>query len=197
MPGGTRLGTLRSMRSRFPFPVALLFLAVLAVPAALAPPARPAAGSIPDSAATTVIVVRHAEKDTMMVGADPPLSAAGILRAHELARVLADAGISAIYVTPWQRNRQTAQPLADRIGDTLTVVDAVDETVERLRTRHAGRTVLVVGHSNTVPQIIEKLAGVTIPPFVERDFDRLYVVTLLPGRPARVTALHYGAARAP
>ena len=168
----------------------LLLLHCLLAPASMAW----AAGA---DSTTTIILVRHAEKDTLVIGADPPLSAAGILRAHELARVLADARISAIYVTPWQRNRQTALPLAERLGDTLTVVDKVDETVERLRTRHAGRTVLVVGHSNTLPQLVEQLTGEKIPPFVERDFDRMYVVTLAPGRAATLTALHYGAARAP
>ncbi len=153
--------------------------------------------SRPDSAATTILLVRHAEKDTRVLGADPPLSAVGILRAQELAQVLADAKIAAIYVTPWQRNRQTAQPLATCLGDTLTVVDAVEETVTRLRTLHAGQTVLVVGHSNTVPQIIEKLTGEIVAPFTEGVHDRLYVVTLAPGRPARVLCLHYGAVATP
>jgi len=163
--------------------VALLLLA--AVPAVAAP-----ADSV-----TTVILVRHAEKNTQMLGADPPLTAAGILRAHELARVLGDARISAIYVTPWQRSRLTAQPLATRLADTLIVVDAIDETVERVRTRHPGQTVLVVGHSNTVPQIVQKLGGEEIPPFTEGEYDRLVVVTLVPGRPTRVLALRYGASK--
>src|SRR6266850_4918337 len=87
-----------------------------------------AAASLPDST-TTILLVRHAEKDTKVLGSDPPLNAAGILRAQELARVLADARIDAIYVTPYQRNRQTALPLATRLGDTLTVVEAIDSTV--------------------------------------------------------------------
>ena len=154
----------------------------------------PARAAARDSV-TTVILVRHAEKDTVLLGSDPPLSAAGIVRARELARVLGDAGISAIYVTPWQRNRRTAQPLATRLGDSLIVVDAVDETVERLRTRHAGQTVLVVGHSNTVPQIVERLTGEAVPPFTEGEYDRLYVVTLVPGHPARVVRLRYGSGK--
>lgn len=183
------------VRSRILVPLALLVFATVVPSRGTALAAIPATTSADST--TTILLVRHAEKDTIVIGADPPLSAAGILRAHELARVLADARIAAIYVTPYQRTRRTAQPIADLLGDTLTVVDAVDETVERLRARHAGQTVLVVGHSNTLPQIIQKLAGVTIAPFVEGDFDRLYVITLAPGRPARVTALHYGAARAP
>ena len=145
----------------------------------------------PDST-TTILVVRHAEKDTLMLGSDPRLSAAGTLRARELARVLADAGISTIYSTAWQRNRLTAMPLATQLGDTLTIIDAVDATVAALR-HHRGETVLVVGHSNTVPQIIEQLTGVKILAFTEGDYDRLYVVTLAPGRPGRLLSLRYGA----
>ena len=168
---------------------------LLVAAVALAPIATTAAAAAATDSVTTVILVRHAEKDTLLLGSDPPLSAAGIVRARELARMLGDAGISAIYVTLWKRSRQTAQPLATRLGDSLTVVDAVDETVERLRTRHAGQKVLVVGHSNTVPQIVERLSGESVPGFTEGEYDRLYVVTLIPGRQARVVRLHYGAGK--
>lgn len=175
------------------FPRRRLAAALAAFLVTLAPLAALRSATLPDST-TTILLVRHAEKDTMMVGADPPLSAAGILRAHELARVLGDVRIAAIYVTPYQRNRQTALPLATRLGDTLTVVNAIDSTVTCLRTRHYGQTVLAVGHSNTVPQIVEALSGEKVPPFREGEFDRLYVLTLAPGRPAKVLAMHYGAA---
>jgi broad specificity phosphatase PhoE len=172
----------------------LRLTAALACLLALAPLAAARAAPLADST-TTILLVRHAEKDTLMVGADPPLSAAGILRAQELARVLGDTPIAAIYVTPYQRNRQTAQPLATRLGRPLTVVNAVDSTIVLLRTQHYGQTVLVVGHSNTLPQIIEALSGEKIPPFTEGDFDRLYVLTLAPRAPGKVLALHYGAGK--
>lgn len=175
------------MRLRFPIGLVLgtaLFLAA----------ARPVAAALPDST-TTILLVRHAEKDTLMVGADPRLSAAGMLRAQELSRVLKDAKIDAIYVTPWQRNRLTAMPIATRFRDTLIVVDSIDETVDRLCNQHYGQTVLVVGHSNTVPQIVEKLTGEKVAGFSEGEYDRLYVVTLPPNRRGRVLALRYGAGR--
>jgi broad specificity phosphatase PhoE len=171
-----------------------LALALAACCLALAPLAAARAAAPADST-TTILLVRHAEKDTIVVGSDPPLSAAGMLRAQELARVLGDAPIAAIYVTPYQRNRQTAQPLATRLGKPLTVVNAVDSTITLLRTGHYGQTVLAVGHSNTLPQIVEALSGEKIPPFTEGDFDRLYVLTLAPRRPAKVLALHYGAGK--
>ena len=151
----------------------------------------------PSDSTVTILLVRHAEKDLKVLGSDPPLSAVGMLRAQELARVLADARIDAIYVTPYQRNRQTAQPLATLLGDTLTVVNPIDETVDRLRSRHWGQTVLAVGHSNTIPQIVEKLTGQHIRDFSEGEYDRLVIVTMTARRPARVVALRYGTSKAP
>src|SRR5262249_37442712 len=100
---------------------ALALTLATAAPAAM--PATPGPPASADTGATTVVLVRHADKDTNVVGSDPPLSAAGMVRAQELARVLGDVRFSAIYVTPWARSRQTAEPIARRLGDTLTVVD--------------------------------------------------------------------------
>jgi len=148
-----------------------------------------------DASATTILLVRHAEKSTTLLGHDVPLSTAGAIRARELARVMGDAGIDTIVVTPYQRNRQTVAPLAERLGDSLLVIDSVDETIRRLRDDFHGQTVLVVGHSNTVPVIVEALTGRKVPPFGDGEYDRLEVVTLTPGRPAAYVRLRYGAAR--
>jgi broad specificity phosphatase PhoE len=150
------------------------------------------AATPPDTAVTTVILVRHAEKNTEWAGADQPLSAAGMLRAQELAHVLGKTEISAIYITPWARTRQTAEPLARLLGDSLTVVDSIDATVRGVRA-HRGSTVLVVGHSNTVPQILARLVGQRELEALEVGFDDLFVVTLDPRRPPRWLRLRYGA----
>jgi broad specificity phosphatase PhoE len=155
-----------------------------------ADPARAAAP--PDTAVTTVILVRHAEKNTEWAGADQPLSAAGMLRAQELAHVLGKTEISAIYITPWARTRQTAEPLARLLGDSLTVVDSIDATVRGVLA-HRGSTVLVVGHSNTIPQILARLVGQRELEALEVGFDDLFVVTLDPRRPPRWLRLRYGA----
>jgi broad specificity phosphatase PhoE len=147
---------------------------------------------------TTVILLRHAEKVTDAGVKDPPLTAAGTSRAAELARVLGDSGITAIYVTPFTRTRQTAAPLAKALGLKAIEIEAdADYPVEmakRIRTEHGGRTIVVVGHSNTTPDVIRAL-GVANPPAIpDSEYDALFVVTLVEGSAPRLLSLRYGAA---
>lgn len=165
----------------------LAFHAAAAAPPALVPPT----GAPPESLVTTILVVRHAEKDT--AANDPVLSPAGVARARVLAHVVGGAGVSAIYVTHYRRCRDTALPLAQALGESLTVVDDTAEIMRRLRSRHWGKTVLVVGHFNTIPDIIRGLTGRAIPTFRDEEFDRLYVITLTPGGLPGLTGLRYGA----
>lgn len=144
-----------------------------------------------DSSLVTVLIVRHAEKNTAMLGHDVPLTEAGAARARELRRIAGDTGVDAIYATPTQRAMQTAQPLATALGESLTVVYDTDETVRRLKTRHWGQVVVVVGHSDTVPQIVEGLTGKAVPAFRE-EFDLLYVVTLARDGRSTILRLRYG-----
>jgi phosphohistidine phosphatase SixA len=162
--------------------------------ASAAAPAGPATGWRPDStsALTTVVLVRHAEKDTLVQGSDPPLDVKGFLRAQVLERVLRDLPLRRIVVTSRQRNRQTAQPLAASRGDTLTVIDGVERTVEALRAEPRGSTVLVVGHSNTLPQIIEGLTGRPFPTPDLVPYDGMWIVTRTIGGETRLLTLHYG-----
>ena len=132
------------------------------------------------------ILIRHA--DVNAGGTDPDLNAAGQTRAQELVHVLGDAGIVAILVTSLRRSQQTAAPLAAALGIQPTVTDQIDDAVAAIRSRQRGDTVLVIGHTNTVPEIIAGLGGpadVTIGP---DEFDRLFVLS-----ERRLTRLRYGA----
>lgn len=127
--------------------------------------AAPAAGL------DTIWLVRHAEKMEPWpadrdLAALQPLSREGTARAEALADRLKDAGIAAIYTSRTARTIATAEPLAERGKIPLTADDATTQPSElppllsRLRERHAGdRAVLIVGHSNTVPQILIKLGA--------------------------------------
>lgn len=153
----------------------------------------PVLATSPDTArATVVFVVRHAEKDTALRD-DPPLTAAGRARAQLLARTLAGAGVTRVFSTPTRRTRDTAAPLAAAIGDSVRLVGPTALLLERLAALAPGERALVVGHSNTVPEIVSALGGAATP-IADHEYDRLYVVTRTPGRPAAVLLLHYGAA---
>jgi len=156
----------------------------------------PAVGaSAPETKPDTIaIVVRHAERADDE-SADPPLSDAGMERAKALAHVLANVDIKAVFVSQYGRTRQTAEPTAKAHGVSITEVDArkTDAVVERVLAEHRGETVLIVGHSNTVPDIIAGLGGGKMAALPEGDFDDLFLV-YVPGKgPTRVVALQYGA----
>ena len=142
-------------------------------------------------AQSVVVVVRHAERaDAGMAappGADPDLSPAGRSRAEALATLLKDAGITAIYVTEFKRTRQTAEPLAKLLGIEPTVVSSKDAGNWPDRVKTSSGTVLIVGHSNTVPAVIKALGGepVTID---DSEFDNLFILT---GPAPTMLRLHY------
>ncbi len=143
----------------------------------------------------TIFVVRHAERaDTnsgapAVMAADPALSDAGHARAASLASMLKDARITAIVVTEYRRTQQTAAPLAKALGVTPTVVAAKDVSKLMATLKSADGNALVVGHSNTVPDVITAL-GVTTPVSVsDTEFDNLFIVTLQPS--PRVIQLRY------
>lgn len=144
------------------------------------------------AAQSTIFVVRHAERADAaapagsMMTADPELSAAGQARADALARVLRDARITAIYATEFKRTQQTAAPLARALGLTVTVVPAKDGAALLARLKASTGNVLVVGHSNTVGEIVQGL-GVATPVTVgDADYDNLFMVTH-----GQVVRLHY------
>src|SRR5215468_11895879 len=140
---------------------------------------------------TTVILLRHAEKATQPAD-DPPLTPAGRARANALAGILADSGVSAVFVTQFRRTAETAAPLVDRVHVQPRVIPATNnkELVESVR-KIQGGTVVVVGHSNTIPGIIAELGGPSSLTIPETEFDNLFVLTLGPSGTSFLR-LHYG-----
>ena len=144
---------------------------------------------------TTIFIVRHAERADVASGSpttmasDPDLSEAGRLRAESLGNALQDAAITAIYVTEYKRTQQTAAPLAKATGVSVTIVPAKETDALVAKLRSSTGNALVVGHSNTLPEIIKAL-GVTTPVTVaDSAYDNLFVVAL--GSPPRLIHLHY------
>lgn len=150
------------------------------------------------AAAQTVYVVRHAEKADQ--SSDPALSAAGEARAQALAAVMAEAHPSAIIVTPLQRTGQTAAPTAAFHSVTPEAVPLsggvdghVAALVARVRAQPADATVLVVGHSNTVPLIARALGYADAADMQECEYDRMTVLQLTPDGEAHGDVSRYGA----
>ena len=134
---------------------------------------------------TTVVLVRHAEKQVGAIS-DAPLSPQGEVRASRLAQMFGDSEkfgrLEHIYVTNTRRTQQTAAGVAQRLGLEAEVVDAKTDSKDlarRVLKENRGGRALVVGHSNTVPEIVAAMAGVTnVPPIGEEEFDTVYVVTV-------------------
>jgi phosphohistidine phosphatase SixA len=154
--------------------------------------------------ATIVFLVRHAERADVP-GQDPPLSEAGRARAEALARLLQSAGVRGVYTSQYVRTRQTAEALSKRLGVPAVAVplsaktsnprEVSEESVCELTKRveaHAGGAVLLVGHSNSIPEVIRALGGDVIPKIDEGTFDDLFVVTVYGAGRAKVAHLKYG-----
>lgn len=144
--------------------------------------------------AATIILVRHAERSNAM-SADTPLSPAGQERAKALARVLKDASIRHIYVTEVLRTQQTAEPLAALLHLKPVVIDQkdTDSLLAQLRKLGDDDAALVVGHTATIPLLIERLGGGKAAQMSDSEYDRLTVVITSSGK-AHVVVMRYGAA---
>jgi len=149
-------------------------------------------------ATTTIIFVRHAEK-ALDAGDDPGLSAAGRRRVAELTRQLKDAdvvaGVDAIYTTQYRRTQETARPLADALDLPINQYDAMDteSVLETILKRHKGKIILVVAHSNTLPELIANLgASKKVPPIAENEYDNIYVISIPWFGKTKTIRLRYG-----
>jgi phosphohistidine phosphatase SixA len=153
---------------------------------------------------TTIFLVRHAEKGAAQTN-DPDLTESGRKRAEELAHVLKDANVKAIYTSQVIRTQHTAEPLATALGITITAIpvqmsisnprEVSQESIRGITDKiysHSGENALIVGHSNTIPEIIRALGGDHIPTIDETAYDDLFVVTMYTHEKSIVTHLNYG-----
>jgi phosphohistidine phosphatase SixA len=154
------------------------------------------ANAAAQAATTVVILVRHAEKAVTPIQ-DPPLTEAGVVRAYALATALLHMNVQAIITTELTRTRQTARPFAEANGLTLETVrtgggEAHARAVAAAVRKHAGQTVLVVGHTNTIPEIIAELGGPKLPDICDSQYSGFYTL-ILRGNKAELAISSYGA----
>ena len=150
-----------------------------------------ASGSSRDRSAATIVLVRHAEKEA---GEDPGLTPEGQQRALRLAERYADERLSAVYTTDTRRTRATAAPTAAAHELQVAVYDPADvaSLAKRLLQTPAGQTVLVVGHSNTIPSLVNALVpGAGLAAIDESDFSNLFVVRVAAKGSARLQQRTY------
>lgn len=129
--------------------------------------------SAPVLAAEPVYIIRHLEK---AAGTDPALTPEGAARAEQLADMLGDKGIKAVFATATRRAQQTAAPLATRLGVPVTSYkpDQVQALVDAVAA--AGGPVLIVGHSNTVPDLVAAFGGAKPASIDEGSFGTIFLV---------------------
>lgn len=146
-----------------------------------------------------IILVRHAEKAVDANEPGVPLSEAGRARAARLAQMLAGAGVTAIYATETDRAKQTAEPLARALKLDVRTYSPRDPAgklapnllLDRLRKDDAAGVVLVVGHQNTVPDVLAALGATEKVEIGDKQFDDLFVVVPGKDRPPTVVRLKY------
>jgi 2,3-bisphosphoglycerate-dependent phosphoglycerate mutase len=143
---------------------------------------------------TTFILVRHAEKDLNQSTDDPDLSAEGKSRATRLSELFKKTEIAAVYSTPYKRTQQTLEPLALLLSLPVVSYQAmVKEDIELMVKKHAGQTVLVSGHSNTIPNLINYLIGEDkYKTFADDEYGNIVIVSFMErGKNAKVVWLKY------
>jgi 2,3-bisphosphoglycerate-dependent phosphoglycerate mutase len=137
---------------------------------------------------SVIFIVRHCEK-AMESTDNPNLAEEGKKRAAHLAEILKNTGIEEVYSTNYKRTMQTAEPLANAMKLSPVVYEPRDANFgEQLR--KSGKKVLVVGHSNTVPDLLNQLSGTKN--YQPHDgYGDLWVVNIQEGQTATIVRFSY------
>ena len=131
------------------------------------------------ASAQTVYIVRHAEKDANTMSSDVPLSEAGKQRAEALRQLLKDSSVTAVYSTNFIRTKTTAQPLAEALGLTVQTYDPRDTGFVQLITATGKGNVLIVGHSNTVDDLVNGFLGQKwLSDLPESSYGNLFIIRM-------------------
>lgn len=130
----------------------------------------------PKSKDTTIYLIRHAEKEA--VGDNPELSQKGVERSHFWKNYFLNKSIDVIYVTPTKRSQMTIDPLAASLQKEIFFYKPEQMGLKVLAEKYSGKTILVVGHSNMIPDYVNQLLGENkYPEMQEDEYDNLFTVT--------------------
>jgi phosphohistidine phosphatase SixA len=183
----------------------LRVLLALVLPAALSAQQHDAEHHAPGATAphqepTIVIFVRHGERGTEPAG-NPELTPAGKARAAALVEYVRDAKVQVVLHTPLTRTRDTALPTATHFGITPEVIPLTPgnshiEAMAAAVRKHHGKTILVVGHSNTIMQYIAALGGPRRADLCDHQYNGIYTLVMIHGEVHLVEG-RYGAENPP
>lgn len=143
-------------------------------------------------ATTTIILLRHAEKDTTDKGNNPPLSAEGKARAKRLSASFPNVVPDEFYSTPYTRTSEALKPWADALEKevkTYSIGNSVEFAEELLKQK--GKTIVISGHSNTIPALVNLLIGTEKYQILsDSTYSNIYVITIKNGK-AKEKVIHY------
>lgn len=128
----------------------------------------------------TLYLVRHAEKQAD--SKNPPLTQCGEERAKQLAMLLSTANIKSVYSTNYQRTMSTAAPLSSRQNIAIKNYDPKQLEQFSLHLKDHKENALIVGHSNTTPQLTQLLSNQKVDDLTEKEYQMLYQVQFIEGR---------------
>ncbi|MEJ2284006.1 MAG: phosphoglycerate mutase family protein [Desulfobacterales bacterium] len=141
-------------------------------------------------AKTTVILIRHAERDNFFV-----VTAEGHARARALVDAVSDMGITAIYSPDLERNLETVKPLAAHLKIDITLTPriseaTIDKIVMDILTKHKGEVVLLVGNgAGNLRALHQRLGGTGDGPY---QYGDLFIYTIPDQGPVKVNKSRYG-----
>lgn len=127
---------------------------------------------------TTYYFIRHGEKVDNTK--NPDLSETGFERAKTWEELFSEIKLDAIYSTDYKRTLQTVVPTAKSQKRSITKYDPKTINIESFKKENVGNKVLIVGHSNTIPNFVNAMVNQSIYPEIDDlTFGNLYIVTLI------------------
>ena len=124
--------------------------------------------------------IRHAEKDRSdSTNKNPSLTIQGLERANKWARFFKDKNIAAVYSTNYKRTQQTALPIAKEQNLEIISYTAKELITEKFIANNKGKNIVIVGHSNTTPELVNSLLGEKkYKDIADRENNNVFIVTL-------------------
>ena len=131
----------------------------------------------PDNA-YTLYLVRHAEKQSDG-SRDPLLTEEGKQRAQQLANWFQNKDIEDIWSSDYKRTRNTAEPMLPNSESRLKIYDPGELASLSEKLLKMQHNAIVVGHSNTTPELARLLCQCVIDDMDESEYDRLIVISVI------------------